>query len=794
MRTHSVERRFTIIVSAALLLLITPLFLLFFNLSAERAAKEEKERVITNMVASVQALGKPLWDFDTEAVRKVARTLFSDPKIKRIQITDTSGAIDITIPGMLSASSNTEHLTTVSSAIHYQSVDGIKTVGTLNVSRQQSSFFQQITWDDIAILAIFLLAVSIIFATAIVANRLTVIRPLLALTDAIVATRDKGSRHEVNWTSNDEMGVLASNFNEMQKELAREELHLKSAHEFVQNLYNQTPAMLYSLDARGRIAAVSDYWLLATGYERERVIGKPFTDFLAPSARVSYRRRSAPNPNGTASPGVTVKFVCSDGKLIDVLIRETISTSDEGQPVGLSVMTDVTELKEAEHRNHIQAITDHLTGLLNRQGFETRLDDKIAEAEAHGLELACLFVDLDRFKWVNDNMGHASGDIVLREVVSRMSAQLRPNDTVARLGGDEFAILILAQNAKLAATEVAERITNVLGQPFDIPGASAAALSASVGIALFPEHARTASELLQKSDMAMYARKRSGKNGTKIFNRKMSEETERLAEMERNIELGLANDWFETWLQPVVDLKTGEIHGFESLMRLRHPQKGILPPADIIAAAEENGSICAIGDVILEKSIAALKRINDLPGLGEARVGVNFSPLQFNAHLPVRIAELLLKEGLSPSRLVVEVTEAVFMQNNPEIEKMLKAFSEQGMSVALDDFGTGYSSLSYLHNFPVKLLKIDKSFISSLTDSNVEKRDRAHMLVQGIVTLGQQLGCLIVGEGIEDATQANILRSMGADNGQGYYFAKPMPLEDVVARYSAAPLNRQIKA
>ncbi len=779
MQTHSVENRFVVIVFAALLVFVAPLFALFYFLSAERAYNERMTHAEVTMMANAQTLGKLLWDFDVESVRKIAASVVSDDDILAIHVRDASGEIDIKYPENFEQSGDTTKLDT---RIQYVSIDGEKDVGQLSVFVAGGGFLSTINTRELTFMGIFAFAVIIVFAAAIIANRITIIRPLLRLTDAIAATRHLGSRHHVDWDSTDEMGVLARNFNEMQTELENEENELRSAHALAHSVYNQTPAMLYSLDKAGNIVSVSDYWLLATGYKRVGVIGKPFEEFVGKDSLQAYRNRLLPTVGAKSTPGVTVAFVCAAGAAINVLIRETATISKAGTVLSLSVMTDVTELKEAENRNHLQAITDHLTGLLNRQGFENTLDEKIAEADRKKEELACLFVDLDRFKWVNDNLGHATGDAVLREVVARIQSQIRPSDAVARLGGDEFAILVPAKKAKEAAENIALRIIEALESPFLVEN-NTISLSGSVGIALYPQHAKSASELLQKSDMAMYERKRNGKNGTQFFSDELSDMTRVRAAMEGDIADALANDWFEPWLQPVVNIKTGSIVGVEALMRLRHPEHGIRLPAEIIDAAEENGSILAIGNRMLEKSIEALARIHNLPEMQDLRVGINISPLQINTELPTRLSGLLLKHKIAPHRIVIEITEAVFMQDKPEVFDVLQALRESGVNLALDDFGTGFSSLSYLHRFPVNIIKIDQSFIRALTPESAKKRDKAYLLVNGITTIAHQIDCDVVAEGIETGEVARVLTSLGVDLGQGYHFAKPMSVENFEAIY-----------
>lgn len=780
MKMHSVEGRFIAIVIGALLVFVAPLFLLFLILSSDRVARERLQNTEVLLQANVQALGKPLWDFDKESIDQIVTALQADADISYVQVRDTSDVIDIRKPTVSPNPDDARSI--VKTDILYKATDGIKKVGTAEIWIRKEGLFSRFSTDELSIFAIFFFAVATLFTAAIIGNRITIIRPLMRLTAAIEATRRLGSRHHVDWTSNDEMGALAHNFNEMQSKLAREENELKLAHARATDIYNLTPAMLFSIDAQNRITAVSDYWLTATGYRREAVIGHEFTDFVVEECRETYRKRHTTNLEDGGICEVTLRFLCADGNVIDVLILETgAEASSRRQALSLSVMTDVTDLKEAETRNHRQAITDHLTGLLNRQGFETVLDELIGEVDAHGQQLACLFVDLDRFKWINDNLGHASGDDVLCQVAMRLRRQLRANDVIARLGGDEFAILLSAPDARQLAMDISNRLVASLRAPLIVNGAELN-VSASIGIAVYPDHAATAACLLQKSDMAMYARKRSGKNGVQLFDNNMVDIARRRLEIEQFIDQGLRDDWFAAHLQPIVSLADGRVAGFEALMRLHHPERGILPPAEIIGIAEENGTIARIGDCILSKAIANLAVISKLDGLGDTYLAVNFSPLQFEQVLPARIAALLLERGIAPSRIVVEITEAVLMLDNPVVRDVLDALSDLGCRIALDDFGTGYSSLSYLNRFPVDIVKVDQSFTRSLSSDQPDVRRKSRMLVEGIRTISHQMGCAVVAEGIETTEQWDILQSMDIEFGQGYLLSKPLPLEALLEK------------
>lgn len=780
MKMHSVESRFIAIVIGALLIFVAPLFVLFLILSSDRVARERLQNTEVLLQANVQALGKPLWDFDKDSIDQIVGALQADADIAFVHVRDTSDLIDIRKPATRPDPDDTRSI--VKADILYKANDGIKKVGTAEIWIRKAHLLSRFSKDEMSIFTIFFFAVATLFTAAIIGNRITIIRPLMRLTAAIEATRRLGSRHHVDWTSNDEMGALAHNFNEMQSKLEREEKELKLAHARATDIYNLTPAMLFSIDADNRITAVSDYWLTATGYRRAAVIGQEFTDFVAEDWRDTYRKRHDENSVEGGICEATVRFRCADGSMIDVLILETgVAASSSRQALSLSVMTDVTDLKEAENRNHRQAITDHLTGLLNRQGFESVLDELIGDVDKLGQQLACLFVDLDRFKWINDNLGHAAGDDVLCQVATRLRRQLRAGDRIARLGGDEFAILLCAPNACQLAMDVSERLVASLRTPLTVNGADLH-VSASIGVAVYPDHAETAACLLQKSDMAMYARKRSGKNGVQLFDSNMVDIARKRLETEQFIDQGLREDWFIAHLQPIVSLADGRVAGFEALMRLNHPERGLLPPAEIIGIAEENGSIGRIGDCILSKSIASLAVISKLDGLADAYLAVNFSPLQFEPALPARLAALLLEHGITPSRIVVEITEAVLMLDNPVVREVLDALSDLGCRIALDDFGTGYSSLSYLNRFPVDIVKVDQSFTRSLSSDQPDVRRKSRMLVEGIRTISHQMGCAVVAEGIETTEQWDILQAMQVEFGQGYLLSRPLPLDALLEK------------
>ncbi|MBP1852609.1 EAL domain-containing protein [Rhizobium halophytocola] len=780
--THSVESRFLAIVGGAVLALVVPLFALFLFLSTERATRELEDHVGVLLNANAQALAKPLWDFDEESVLRITAAILSDQAVNHVRVSDASGALSVSMP---------ENATPPASFISrkvpivYKALEGPKTVGELTIYYEGLDVLASLNEAEGSFIAIFIIAVVLVIGAAIAGNRLMIIKPLLKLTAAIEATRKLGARHHVDWQSRDEMGRLAKSFNAMQFKLDQEEQELKLAHRRATDIYNMTPALLFSIDEDDRITGVSDYWLLATGYKRTDILGTRFSNRVPESDRQGYleRKRERDLEGGRSAWECTTKFTCADGRTIDVLIVESVKKAvDDAQGLSLSVMTDVTALKQSEARNHHQAITDHLTGLLNRQGFEHALDQKISEADALGTELGCLFIDLDRFKWINDNLGHQAGDSVLRRIADEVRPLLPLGSVAARLGGDEFAILFLDGEAEARALQLSAEICAIFDEAFVLDGSSAR-LSASIGIALYPTHAENATELLQHADLAMYSKKHGGKNGAKVYHPLLQDSTRQRAEIERSIELALANDWFHAFLQPIVDLTDGTVIGYESLMRLAHPEKGLLPPFQIITVAEETGDIVQIGDKILEKALANLRRLTDETGDETTYLAVNYSPLQFEPGLPPRLASLFDIYGIRPQRMVIEITEAMLLHDNPQVHAVLEQLKDLGCRIALDDFGTGYSSLSYLNRFPVDIIKIDQSFIRSLTEGETGKRKRSRLLAEGITEIAHKMGCSVVAEGIETGAQWEIVRDFGCDYGQGYLFARPQRVDDLIEQH-----------
>ena len=439
--------------------------------------------------------------------------------------------------------------------------------------------------------------------------------------------------------------------------------------------------------------------------------------------------------------------------------------------------SDITERKHYEEQLEHRAFHDPLTELPNRSLFMNRVEQGLARLDRRGKALAILFFDLDRFKVVNDTMGHEKGDLLLQEIGKRLNAMLRPGDTAARFGGDEFTLLLEDLNGIDDARVITERLIEALQEPIYMEGREFE-ITASIGMAMsFSRHDR-ASDLLRNADIAMYRAKNKGKARYEVFDTKMSAAA--LSRLQLEIELRQAVKWKQLRLdyQPLMDLTSNRIIGMEALVRWDHPDKGIISPVDFIPIAEESGMILSIGQwVLLEACQQAKKWQTQFPSLWPLKMSVNLSARQFQGNDLVQIvADVLEQTELPAFCLELEITETAVMEDADETIIILEKLRELGVKLAIDDFGTGYSSLAYIERFPLDSLKIDRSFVQTIgkVSRNGKAKKERSVIMQAVQTLGQGLGIEITAEGIETLEQLAELRDMGCAVGQGFYFAKPL--------------------
>jgi len=483
---------------------------------------------------------------------------------------------------------------------------------------------------------------------------------------------------------------------------------------------------------------------------------------------------------------VEYRFRAADGEYLFVLSRGRMIRDADGRPVrSVGALLDITATKRVEDDLRWAAQHDPLTGLPNRALFAERLESAFLEAEGSGHCVGLVTLDVDRFKSLNDSMGHVTGDAVLQAVGRRLTRNAPPGATVARLGGDEFAVILPRVRLEEARIETAQRILLGMEKPISIHGRSVAP-SLSAGVAIWPRDAEDAEDLLKSADLALYAAKAAGPGTIREFKPAMREEVEQRTTMLREARKALADDRIVPFYQPKVCLQTGAFVGLEALLRWHHHRRGLMPPAAISAAFEDAELSVQLTDLMLAKVLGDVARWLD-KGLDPGRVAVNGAPSDFaRGDFAERILNQLHAAGLAPSRLELEVTESVFLGKLAlPVERALQTLSAAGVTIALDDFGTGYASLTHLQQFTVHTLKIDRSFISRLPS---EKNDA--VIVGAVIDLARRLGMTTVAEGIETELQAKQLAEQGCDIGQGYLFGRPVDASRMEQALGVATLRR----
>ncbi|MFY7854582.1 MAG: putative bifunctional diguanylate cyclase/phosphodiesterase [Rubrivivax sp.] len=441
---------------------------------------------------------------------------------------------------------------------------------------------------------------------------------------------------------------------------------------------------------------------------------------------------------------------------------------------------DITGQALNEQRIEQLANLDSLTGLPNRSTFLLELEHALARAERSGQPCALCLIDLDRFKVVNDTLGHTAGDELLRTVALRLRKALRSSDLLARLGGDEFVVLLEGGDEGVGFARVTDKLLAALGEPVVMQQRSFH-VSGSIGLSVYPQDARDAAGLLQCADAAMYHAKGSGRNNAQFYTADLADRTSRQFALENELRRALVNDEFVLHYQPRIALAAGRMVSCEALVRWQHPERGLVPPAEFIPVAEESGLIVAIGRWVIQ---AACRQIDTWrrAGLPPSPVAVNLSARQFASDTLIDdfVDALRLYEVL-PSQLEIEITESALMADPDRAQRVLQDCARLGLRIAIDDFGTGYSSLSYLKRFPAHLVKIDRSFIRGLPQDGDDV-----IITQAVIAMAHSLGLAVVAEGVETVEQLTLLRQLGCDEVQGYYFDRPLPAAQLAERIVAA--------
>ncbi len=568
------------------------------------------------------------------------------------------------------------------------------------------------------------------------------------------------------------------------------ESQLKESEELHRFIVNSSPDLVYMLDRNGCFSFVNDRIEAMLGFSKTAIIGKHYSelvdedDLLAADNLFNERRTG---DRAVKNVELRLKSKRRDGRAS--LIR-TKSVWTELTAMGIyadnaertrknfagtyGTARDISERKQAQEVINFQAYHDLLTHLPNRALLKDRLNLAITQAQRNKRKLAAMFLDLDRFKLVNDTLGHSMGDRLLKAVANRLQSCLRSGDTLSRFGGDEFTLLLPEVRTRDDVVVIAEKILDRLNQPFVIDGHELF-VGASIGISMYPEAGDTGEALIQNADIAMYHVKGRGKNGYQFFSEEMNHQFSSRLNLEREMRNGLIQGEFEVYYQPQVSLQSGKITGVEALVRWRHGNRGLIEPSEFLPLAEETGLITQLDEFVQRQAfneVAAWQRA----GLGDLRVSVNLTAMQLEQDDFVeRFVASLRTSGLAAECVKLEITENTLMQDMEVIIPKLKAVRKLGALIAIDDFGTGYSSLSYLHQFPINTLKIDRSFVS---DIRAEQGDAS--IIDAIVAMARGLHLDLVAEGVENRTQLDYLQQQGCEEVQGFIFSPAVPAGDLV--------------
>jgi predicted signal transduction protein with EAL and GGDEF domain/DNA-binding response OmpR family regulator len=550
-------------------------------------------------------------------------------------------------------------------------------------------------------------------------------------------------------------------------------------------LLQALPDTIYMFDRDGRLLE----HITGENQTAESLVGKQLEDIfpmeLARAARLAME---------SAAPGEALTYELGVGKGKERRWFEARLRPQVDGPL-LIVTRDTTERRRAKARIEYLAYYDVLTKLPNRQLFVREAARAMKDAKRAGNMLALLYLDLDRFKRINDNLGHSVGDALLQNVARRLEQSVRPADVVrtygltprpeqtrvARLGGDEFVVMLTGLTSEREAVSVAERIQHSLGEPFNC-GGHRFVVTPSIGIAMYPKDARDVDDLLVKADMAMYQAKDQGRNGHAFFGESMAVRSLGRLEMENDLRHAFEAGEFQIHYQPKLDLATNKIIGAEALLRWNHPERGWISPETFIPVAEESGLIIALGDWVIRE---ACKQLNEWAeqGLGHITIAVNVSVQQFAREDFVEsVLRALWQSGVKPQKLELEITESLLMRNVNDTTACMKEFRAAGVALSIDDFGTGYSSLGYLRQFPVDALKIDRSFVKDLHSS-----DDDAAICAAIIAMARELKLKVIAEGVESEEQVAFLREHRCDMVQGYLVSKPIPAAELQTLLRSAP-------
>ncbi|MFP5400643.1 MAG: EAL domain-containing protein [Gammaproteobacteria bacterium] len=559
---------------------------------------------------------------------------------------------------------------------------------------------------------------------------------------------------------------------------------LKASERLHRYLVESSPDLIFTLDSAGRFTYLNPRVKALLGFDRSALMRQPFATLVLPEDRkridsLLSQPGNLPGENFNVELRLRRNRLKPDGEPESITVSLTgipmNTQEDDRRMVGLyGVARDISERKRAEEIISFQAYHDQLTHLPNRVLFKDRLELAIAQAQRRNGALAVMFIDVDRFKLVNDTFGHAEGDALLRAIAARLSATLRRGDTLASLGGDEFTVLLPDIARPEDAEVIARKVLEAISPPIGLSKGQFRA-TVSVGIALFPRDGSSAEELTRHADVAMYQVKRSGKNAYRFFDPDLNTRHRDRIALENDLRNALVRNEFELHYQPQVSVVQRRIVGVEALLRWQHPVLGPISPATFVQVAEEVGLIGEISAWVLEQACAQVAEWRRA-GIEAPRMSINLSAHDFHrSNIVASITDCLERHALRPGQFEIEITESIMMNDTAGVTAKLQELRSSGISVAIDDFGTGYSALAYLQKFPVSTLKIDRSFVRDL------EGPMTNPIIAAITGIARGFELELVAEGVENEEQARALRALGCDVMQGYLFARPSRAADASA-------------
>jgi len=626
--------------------------------------------------------------------------------------------------------------------------------------------------------SIIIIGISIFF-TFLLAVRLQafVTVPIRKLQDTAIKIRQSDNYAlRAEKTTEDELGNLVDAFNGMVAKIEHDNVALRDSEERFRTLTASSPVGVFQTDNEGQYMYVNARWREITNIFDIHLTQEAWIKTLHPEERFQVLSRWRESLEKGEEFRMEYRLLRDDGADVNVICHAKPLYESNGQINGyLGSLSDITELKSVQLKLEQLALYDPLTKLANRHLFRNRLEKAIKNAQRQNCKIALLFLDIDHFKKINDTMGHDQGDELLKAIAHRLRFCTRPGDTVARMGGDEFTILIPDIHDNHEADAIARKVLDVFKVPIRLTGLEVI-ITTSIGIAVGLSDADDANILMKNADMAMYRAKARGRDNYQFFSDEMNVELTRQLAIEGELRKALLQQQFSLNYQPKINMATGELVGYEALIRWNHPESGSISPSEFIPVAEDSGLILPLGEWVLRQACQHIREFLDnglLPADG--RVSVNLSPRQFHEpNLVALITDLIKTSGINSQHLELEITESLLMENLDATIAVLYQLKELGVILAIDDFGTGYSSLNYLKRLPIHMLKVDRSFVMDIP------QDRDDMeITSAVIAMAHKLGLQVVAEGVEVSEQADFLKENLCDFAQGFFYGKPMSVKEL---------------